>query len=372
MENNHLLKLINTGSSCYFNSAIQCIFSIPLIKKYLSDINNWEKSIIYDDYEKSLTYKLFLLTHTSGELLDITDIFNTIRTYKIIYKNLIEMPYNEFMVGKQDDAFVMFNAILDLLHYETKQINNEIIINNSIYNKLNPQYKKISLTDIDIPYNYEELIYFGYRFIQDTYKKEYSDITGIFDSFIINITQCLNDKCNDQSYSLSKINSLDIDIYSSGLSNSTHSLESYLDAQQHISEYSDKNKHRLLTGHNSCVKYIKFWRIPKVLVIRFNRFAIINGNKIKLYNKIHIPNILNLSNFIHKDAINEHCNLHNEYELVTTIQHNGSLDNGHYFVYSKINNYWYELNDHKITKLPSKPYLDLSYVVVYQQKKMKI
>ena len=50
MENKYLLKLINTGSSCYFNSAIQCIFSIPLVKKYLSDINNWEKSIIYDAY----------------------------------------------------------------------------------------------------------------------------------------------------------------------------------------------------------------------------------------------------------------------------------------------------------------------------------
>ena len=63
------------------------------------------------------------------------------------------------------------------------------------------------------------------------------------------------------------------------------------------------------------------------------------------------------------------CFQFTKYNLFAISNHSGSLDFGHYYAQCKIENYWYELNDSKVTKL-SELQMESSHVYALFYEKM--
>lgn len=376
--------LNNLGNTCYFNAALQGLLSIPQFIEYLLDDTRWKEYYernLYLHNNKSIIKELYDLYMRLLEVYDINQntilvynpitLFQSIKEHTKLYNGKLEYPYIEFNIGTQSDSFDMFNAIIGTGHDEIIQTDNSIDINNKIFIKLHKIYKNYDITKIDIPYNYEEILYFNYRFIMKNYSKEYSELQNLFTSFIINTTECLH--CGDKTFGLMQTNVYEVDLqlpfikYKDDTSqltlrNKPYNLIDYMKHQLSYSLYTNEHSHKKNTGHLECCTYHKFWRIPHILVIRFKRFELINGVKHKINYPIEIPEVLDIKPFIHMYAINERCNLNTVYKLCASIQHSGSCDGGHYYTYG-LRDRWYEFNDSNVRAI--NPDHSYSYYLIY-------
>lgn len=369
--------LINLGNTCFFNAALQSLLSVEEFNNYILNIDDWKIYLLNNNnnipVNNLLMVELYKLLK-NVKLIEHNNIFNpitlfeSIQKHSRIYNGQLEYPYIEFSIGIQSDSFDILNAIIGTLHDEIVQKNNRIDIDNEIFTKLHSIYHDFDIDRIDIPYNYEELLYFNYRFIQRNYTNEYSTIQALFTSFIINTTECLH--CGDKTFGLMQTNVYEVDLLTPFIHNTTlecreepHSLIEYMKNQLSDSTYTDSHAHKKTTGHIQCCTYHKFWRIPTILIIRLKRFEYINGIKRKLNYPIIIPEIFDIKPFIHRFALNERCNSSTIYKLCATVQHRGGCEGGHYFTYGLRNNTWYEFNDSSVSKII--PDHSQSYYVIY-------
>ena len=295
-------------------------------------------------------------------------IFNSIRFHKEYYKGKIERPYSHFSIGVQNDAYDMFNAVLDILHYETKEEDNTVSIKNAIFQQLDPIYHDYDLNKDDIPYRYNEILYFNYRFLQNLYSKEYSRLTSRFTSSIINITECAQPGCSNKTFGVMMTNVYELNLIDAEIDdkNKPHDLTDYMNNQLTETDYIENHSHRKSSGHMKCYNYHRFWRIPQILIIRLKRFAVIDGREQKLHYPINIPEKFDISPYIHMYAKNERCNTNTNYQLIATVQHRGGTGGGHYFTYGIRDNIWYELNDSSATPM-GHPDHSQSYFVIYKR-----
>lgn len=373
--------LRNLGNTCFFNATLQALLTIPDLSEYIGTIDLWKDLYIENVKDKQdlcLLENLYYLirklyydyTNPSiTPILDPSDIFKTIRFHKEYYKQKIIKPYEDFNIGIQNDAYDMFNAILDILQDETKQDDNTVIINNPIFERLDPIYHDYDLNNNDIPYRYDEILYFNYKFLQHIYSKECSVLTRKFSSSIINITECAQPGCCNKTFGIMKTNVYELNLIDADITekDKMHDLTDYMNNQLIETDYIENNPHRKKTGHLKCYNYHRFWRVPSILIIRLKRFAVINGIEQKLNYPINIPDIFNISPYIHMYAKNERCNTYTKYKLIATVQHRGNtVNSGHYFTYGIRNNKWHELNDCSATEIDY-PDHSQSYFVIYRR-----
>ena len=373
--------LSNLGNTCFFNATLQALMSIPDLNDYVSSTNLWKDLYIKNIRNKqdiSLLASLYILMKELYSPKQINQaltpivyplhIFNAIRFHKETYKGKVERPYSYFNIGIQNDAYDMFNAILDILHYETKEEDNTVTINNKIFQRLDPIYHNCDLNKDDIPYRYDEILYFNYRILQKLYSKEYSHLTSRFTSSIINVTECAIEGCGNKTFGVMETNVYELNLIDAEIEEKErmHDLTEYMSHQLTETDYTEEHSHRKATGHMKCYNYHRFWRIPAILIIRLKRFAIIEKTEQKLNYPINIPEKFNIEPYIHRYAKNEHCNMNTNYQLLATVQHRGGVNGGHYFTYGIRENRWFELNDSSATPI-DRPDHSQSYFVIYKR-----
>ena len=373
--------LENLGNTCFFNATLQALLTIPDLNEYICKPDLWKE--LYDQnvqhkQDVSLIRGLYLLmkelyspNQIYQALTPIVNpllIFNAIRFHKEYYKGKIERPYSYFSIGIQNDAYDMFNAFLNVLHDETKEEDNTVTIKNPIFQKLDPIYHDYDLNNGDIPYRYDEILYFNYRILQKMYSKEYSKLTSRFTSSIVNITECAVDGCGNKTFGVMETNVYELNLIDADIKEkeNLHDLTEYMNNQLTETEYIENHSHRKATGHLRCYNYHRFWRIPQILIIRLKRFAIIDGREQKLNYPINIPERFDISPYIHLYAKNERCNMNTTYQLLATVQHRGGVNGGHYFTYGIRENRWFELNDSSATPI-DRPDHSQSYFVIYKR-----
>ena len=89
--------------------------------------------------------------------------------------------------------------------------------------------------------------------------------------------------------------------------------------------------------------------MPQILVLQIKRFSFGKISKMKINNRIKVPQILNLSKVI---TYNHHHSVKNPvYELTGVVNHSGDLNFGHYTADCKnpINGKWYTFNDSTVS-----------------------
>jgi len=373
--------LNNLGNTCFFNATLQALMSIPDLNDYICTTDLCKDLYVQNIRNKqdiSLLASLYLLmkqlyspeqVHQAlTPIVNPLRIFNAIRFHKEFYKGKIERPYSHFNLGIQNDAYDMFNAILDVLHYETKEEDNTVSIKNPIFQRLDPIYRECDLNKDDIPYRYDEILYFNYRILQKLYSKEYSKLTSRFTSSIINITECAIEGCGIKTFGVMETNVYELNLIDAEIEEKEkmHDLTEYMNHQLTETDYTEEHSHRRASGHMKCYNYHLFWRIPQILIIRLKRFAIIGGREQKLNYPINIPEKFNIEPYIHMYAKNERCNMNRTYQLLATVQHRGGVNGGHYFTYGIRENRWFELNDSNATPIEH-PDHSQSYFVIYKR-----
>jgi len=359
--------LINNGNTCYQNATIQSlccldkfinkIMNIPLIKDIIINYRTNTEDI--NDNILIYTFIIKLKQNIHLKKVDPSDISDCIRRYKIKYNNEITTPYRkEFPMFEQLDSYDYLNAILSILH---KELNMNFMIDvdkNDLEKSIN-EYNE--LNNIHLDYNKENILKYSNLQLNKVYKDGFSLINNIFSGQYINISECEN--CGYKNFGFSYSDTLELDLFNSEKQIIFNNLYECLDNQMNINLYSDKDKHKIETGHLRCYNYFKFFIPPNVLIIRLKRFT----NKGKINHPIDIPLNLNIQKYIHmySDKINN-CN----YKLSSAIVHMGGLNGGHYISVGFKNNMWLEFNDCSITKLNLNnlnEYLKRSYILFYQQ-----
>jgi ubiquitin C-terminal hydrolase len=367
-----IFGLVNNGNTCYFNAGIQSLIHIPEFYNCILTpqvwINGLRRNIklIYEELIKLVLISTKSMLENNNNVKNPFNIHKNIVKYHYTKNEKTYYPYmNEFSIGRQFDSYDLIIAYINIIHEETK-ISIDIPITNLIYyQKYEELHNKDINTDI-IEYNRDNMIFFGIKFIKDIFGKEFSFIRKFITNEYVSVTEC--ETCGHKSFSFSLSESLEINIDDSIKSDSTEllTLTDYMDQQISHIKYSENNYHHVDTGHLNAYNIMKFWNCPKILIIRLKRFVTLpNGKNIKITKPIEIPEFIDMDKYIHKYNFNE--NKPHKYKLISAIQHDGSINGGHYYCYSNVNNIWYNFNDTRVFKFNSIPNLSQSYVLIYNK-----
>ena len=405
--------LHNIGNTCYMNSILQCLIQIPILKNKLLDISLIKKLhqfIIKDisvedknNYSKIICKITNTITYQLYKIMTNVWDKNIKHITPIDFKKIISNKIETFRYNEQEDAQELLSYILDLVHTESKySVNIRYNIFSEEYLQLFAQFDKDNLTDIEccsMEAIYPDIweLYSLKRTIDCYNKNSYSFITESFQNIISSKLECPD--CNYHSYNfdlpyiqsiqipyklfantdeinnkIAQINGISPEIeqqlryqlINQQSTNAVISLEQCLATFFNIEILDEDEKWHC----PNCDKKIKakkqteIWLCPRIMIIHLKRFDHY-GNKIN--NLITFPiNNLDINPFMAEYS--KKIGIYN-YNLISVVNHIGSMNNGHYysFVKSITNNNWYCINDNDVIKIDeSNINTKDAYILIYQ------
>lgn len=404
--------LINSGNTCYMNSAIQSLSHLYPLTSYLF---NQKKSIleillknarnilkdnkmfrlevpnyvIPIELKKKIhdpNYQPQMLSDQETVLvLNSTMTFQLIRLLEGMWtKNCIIQPTSfrtifsdvrdKFFAGyQQHDAEEAYSCIMQQIQEELSQtkiidlkyikqnirnfLTYRVNINNLIKNAKDDsekkeyleeyQQKKKELTPED------NLLLESYIEMKKYYESSYSYITEAFTGFLHSSINCPQESCRYTSSKFDPYLHLSLPL-------PANVVNKVLTIQDCIKEFT---KHEILDDKNlwkcegckqnvRAVKKLELWTCPIVLVIQLKRFGITRVTKDSRL--VHYPMTdLDLSEIVspHLPQKDEQCF---KYTLQCVVNHEGSLNSGHYYAYCKDEDHdkWFVFNDERVYEIP--------------------
>jgi ubiquitin C-terminal hydrolase len=318
---NGLCGLVNFGNTCYMNSAIQCLTCIKELKMYFL-----EKEFIEDLNKSSIEYNLIvnwykiLLEKYNGNNIISPDGFR--REIRII--SLKEGLNLNFVGNSQNDVqeFILF--LIDKMHNGlSRKVN--IKISGTVKNELD----KCALKAME----HWKLFF----------KDSYSIFIDLFYSQNSNRTFDLKNNLISVNYDPICYHTLPIPD-----NIEKPSIYDCFDLYTEMELMNDKDNlyyNETTKEYIDSYKEIKFWSLPKILIIVLKRF---NNNGDKINKLISFPK--------EKLDLCKYCVGYKKqsyvYDLFAISNHTGSLGGGHYYAYCKMEDEkWYNFNDTSVTKV---------------------
>ena len=303
---NKEIGIINLGNTCYINACIQILIHCPLfISKLLTKINSCNKNT---PFTNNFLYICSQIKHAK-EAINISS-----------FKNLIANKYSIFQGYRQNDSQEFCRKLLENINFELNEVRNI-----APYKDLSNSFSK--------PKIFRYLLFMEYL-----NEKEKSIITDLFYFTILPTLKC---ECNCENYPFQQLLDIPLLIPENALITNIYNLLNNFFKNETVEKYCEKCKKQTKNS-----KQTKIARPPEILNLCIQRFQD-EQQKNECY--IEFPDILDLAEFIDNDL-----EYHGEtmYYLFGIINHQGTMEFGHYYSYIKINNNdWYEFNDEEVKKL---------------------
>ncbi len=224
------------------------------------------------------------------------------------------------------------------------------ILMDDLSNELNrittiPPYKEIKYSN-----NYSKADW-NEEYFRAFLRRENSLIVDIFNAQIINSFTCLS--CDYKTHTFEKM--IDFPILISSKYTSKCSMIELLDDyfEEEITNWENQCLHC-----NKRVKFkkqIKISKLPKVLILTFQRYNYRSNDK-NLIN-INIKESIDISKYLDRECLEDQETIYN---LEGISNHAGKINFGHYYAYiisknryCKLGTNWYEFNDEKVNRLSS-------------------
>ena len=203
-----------------------------------------------------------------------------------------------------------------------------------------------------------------YEMMRKMYKKEYSEILDIFYGISVTIIKSKENDNEILSNSCEPFSILTLPIPDSKACTIYDCLELYTKEEELSGEnawFNDK------TNQNEDVKKgVKFWNLPKILILGLNRY---NNSNRKVQSLVSSP-LDNLA--LDKYVIGYGGIENNWYELIGTANHSGNVNGGHYTANIKnLNGKWYNYNDQIINEISEDKVINVYTYYLFYRKKNK-
>ena len=264
-----MVKLLNVGNTCAINSLLQCINSCKISVEHFEKPND---------------------NTLSKALLELLHLMQIYEEKKIKPTNFLKLLYNSFTIFRPREQ-------LDSQEVWTL-LSNKVFEETSIPINLNKSFSSFIHQK-------------AFKQIAQHNNNKTSLWNDIFQGVTLQILVCQN--CHNRTYNFETFYSLSINM----CNDIVQSLQEYFtkDITDEIDCENCKRKHKQ-------VKFIKFYKLPKFLVISLNRY---NNLGQKMLSKIDINTSIMLShNILYENKNN--INL----TLLGHINHFGSINSGHY------------------------------------------
>ena len=321
------------GVSCYRNSILAILQSLPIFSDYIIDIDNFKKfNKSYDgDVKETLTYQLFKLFNLS---LDNPD------------ANLTPSSLNRIMINKnpvwgdreQQDSSEYLLDMMDKLKSEQGKLV-EFIGGRTFEAKVEDFDKLDILKKLVNLQKKQEFCGEKYKFLTNMY----SAFNTMFNFMVMNSKTC--PKCLQVNTSFESTMMLKLDLPKNSM---TEKLENLIKNYSKEEILDEDNKCTCPSCNEKITSTVKntIMELPKILMINLKRFEVNNFGfaGMKKQNLIIYPLELDLTDMM--DDGNTY-----KYQLVSVNFHHGmTINHGHYISAVKLpNNEWHLFNDESPT-----------------------
>lgn len=303
----------NLGNTCFLNSCLQALFATTELGQLLDKQRN-----IKDIPEARITNEWNELRQmmTQGTVIPRQFVFNIQQIAKLKNKDI-------FTGWSQNDMPEFLLFMLDCIH-------------NSISRKVNINIKGTSKNATD------ETAIKCYTMLKDTYAKEYSEMMDLFFGIYVSSIKSENGRIT-HSIKPESFFILDLPIQQGSIMTIRDCFDLMTATENLSGENAWLNEK---TGKKENIqKQLRFWSLPKVLVIVLKRFS--PDGRSKMTGLVNFPMTgLDLSKYV--------CGYNPKsyvYDLYAVCNHMGGVMGGHYTAYAKKDNVWYHCNDQSVSQI---------------------
>ena len=316
-SNKGLTGLANVGNTCYLNSCLQILshtheLSLFLNKDtYKQKLKNKPDSLLLVEWDN-----LRKMMWSSNCTIAPHGFVRAVQKISTIKKRDLFSGY------EQNDIQEFFLFLIDCFHEGLARSVN-MTITGKVKNNIDTLAKNC------------------YSMMKDMYKKEYSEMLGIFYGIHVSIVTHLEDKTH-LSTRPEPFSVITLSIPTMNNVTIFDCFDHYCKKESLIKD----NQYKTDEGeYVDAERGIVFWSLPDILIINLKRWSHLNGNKINTIVHTPLTNI-NLSKYV--TGYNKESYVYNLYGVCN---HHGNSLGGHYVACVKnANGKWYGFNDTQVTE----------------------
>lgn len=339
-ENKMETGLVNIGNTCYLNAVLQCICRVPEMYKYFT--------VTYQQQTQYFPKRTNIMKAFAKQFYNlITSLHDRQDTRPIqpqTFRRLLGIFNTDFLSSRQQDAHECLLLIMNKLH-ESIKIQVIINIEGTVTSKYQYHKKKA----------YEQYK----KFLEIT---GYSEINKLFYGQYKSSIKC--EKCENITYKYDPYCTIEIQIPENAVT-----LYDCLDkfcCNEKLEKNESYNCDNCKTKNTTATKKLKLWNVPQILIVQLKRFK---HDYTKLNKHIHCPHLLNLTKYTSqpdKPTTPNNINIQ-MMTLISTIEHSGNLNAGHYIAKCKTTSGWKLFNDAHVTPIPTNNVITKNtYILMYK------
>jgi ubiquitin C-terminal hydrolase len=297
INNSMTSGLMNSGSTCYVNTAIQCLgFCSHFLKLVLVGQHSKKTTPLMDEL-KEVYYQLWVNR-------------NGIAPHKYL-RSLNSVLHNMINVFEQNDITEFLMLYIDKLNTD---LGVEVIVDNDDMNEI----KRGIVHSFKDNKPFQKLMYDMELAWINTIKKECSPIMDMFYGQMVSQIVCGNCNHIHHNYEVYSTIALPLIKKKSDI-NSEDLLQAYF-SREYINKENKEWTCDKCKASMKSAKCLKLWRHPMVLIVTLKRFDV---NLKKSNVKVSMPTELDLSNYSLRDE-------QIKYRLCAIANHQGGMGSGHY------------------------------------------